>query len=413
MFKRKLLAICLLFAVSATCGAQTVIRRDLTITGDTLFSGAVSSKIDTITSSATLDKHGTVLVDASSAAVTVNLPTISGNAGRIYAIKAINATNTVTIDPAGAETIAGSATKTLILNEVAVIQASSTGWVIVSDAGVSGGGGADGNIVQNGITATVADQLLTQDFNGSRQIWNSLKRLDINVGGTLTTDDINIISTNANGEIKILGDGDLYLEAERFAELRSNGIGGSTSVIADGSFVHLRAPYVEIDQLGTTTPGILRFLDNTGGQYVSVQSPGTLAGNLSLIWFATLPPATTTKMVTLDSGGQLAWQDIPAGGGGTNRKAGQDNLGALSGTQVVNFSTGTYDNKLMTVNGNLTLSFIFTTPGEYHLILAMDAGGGHTITLPTLSGTVAPINNDSDARNHIQLYYDGTTTYVY
>src|SRR5690606_41649235 len=59
---------------------------------------------------------GTVLVDTSSTAVTVTLPTAVGQSGRIYTIKDATGdaeTNNITIDGDGSETIDGAAGYTI------------------------------------------------------------------------------------------------------------------------------------------------------------------------------------------------------------------------------------------------------------------------------------------------------------
>ena len=102
--------------------------------GRNRFGGAMEQQITTISSTTTLDAtHCTVLVDASSAAITVNLPAASGRVGRIYNIKRIdNSVNTVTIDGNASETIDGATTQTLITQwSTMTIQSNGTGWYIL------------------------------------------------------------------------------------------------------------------------------------------------------------------------------------------------------------------------------------------------------------------------------------------
>lgn len=82
----------------------------------------------------TLDEtHRTVLIDATAAARTVTLPTAASAKHRVYTVKKIDASaNTVTIDPAGAETIDGVATQVLTTQWQAFkIQSDGTAWFIV------------------------------------------------------------------------------------------------------------------------------------------------------------------------------------------------------------------------------------------------------------------------------------------
>lgn len=77
-----------------------------------------------------------ILVDASAAAVTISLPTASGNAGLTYVIKKIDSSgNNVTIDPNGTETIDGATTVTLSSQySYRMIVSDGTNWVVVSAA---------------------------------------------------------------------------------------------------------------------------------------------------------------------------------------------------------------------------------------------------------------------------------------
>jgi len=80
-----------------------------------------------------LDTDYVILVNATSGAITVNLPTAVGREGRIYNIKRINTNaNLVTIDGAGAETIDNTATKVLALPyTAATIYSDNANWWII------------------------------------------------------------------------------------------------------------------------------------------------------------------------------------------------------------------------------------------------------------------------------------------
>jgi len=81
-----------------------------------------------------LATDNTILVDASSGAVTVNLPTAASITGKRYTIKAIDATNNVTVDGDGSETIEGVLNKTLNGDdEFVTVESDGAGWVIVSE----------------------------------------------------------------------------------------------------------------------------------------------------------------------------------------------------------------------------------------------------------------------------------------
>jgi hypothetical protein len=78
----------------------------------------------------------TELVDCSSGARTITLPTAASASGRVYVIKKIDATgNAVTIDGDGSETIDGATTQTLSSQyDAMMIQSDGTEWWILSSS---------------------------------------------------------------------------------------------------------------------------------------------------------------------------------------------------------------------------------------------------------------------------------------
>ena len=79
------------------------------------------------------DNDYVVLVNATAAPATVNLPTAVGKLGRVYNIKRISTNaNAVTIDAFGAQTIDQTATKTLVLPYTAVtLYSDDANWWII------------------------------------------------------------------------------------------------------------------------------------------------------------------------------------------------------------------------------------------------------------------------------------------
>jgi hypothetical protein len=75
----------------------------------------------------------TALVDASSGAITISLPAVAGEVGRVYIIKKTDATaNTVTIDANASETIDGQLTQTISSQYSFIkIQSNGIGWHII------------------------------------------------------------------------------------------------------------------------------------------------------------------------------------------------------------------------------------------------------------------------------------------
>jgi hypothetical protein len=97
--------------------------------------GATGTSIVTIATTTTLDiTNSTVLCNATSGAITVNLPTASSTTGRIYVIKKIDSSaNAVTIDGSGAETIDGATTVSLSAQwNYRSIQSNGTSWFIIA-----------------------------------------------------------------------------------------------------------------------------------------------------------------------------------------------------------------------------------------------------------------------------------------
>lgn len=113
------------FKVGATGNANSTVQ----------VAGSISMTIKTVTADATIDAtDNTILVNASSAAVTLTLPSATGIAGRIYTIKKIagGLDNDVTISPAGSSTIDGG-TSYKIYNDwtFVTLQTDGTNWYII------------------------------------------------------------------------------------------------------------------------------------------------------------------------------------------------------------------------------------------------------------------------------------------
>ncbi|NIG56882.1 hypothetical protein [Chitinophaga sp. Cy-1792] len=112
----------------AMVGATTKPNSTLQVTG------SMALNIRTTTSSATLSAtDNTVLVDATSASLTITLPAASGITGRIYTIKKIGGTidNSVTITPTGG-TIEGGSNYIIYNNYTYVtVQTDGTNWYVI------------------------------------------------------------------------------------------------------------------------------------------------------------------------------------------------------------------------------------------------------------------------------------------
>jgi len=95
--------------------------------------GSFGTNLVTKTADYTADgTDSTIIIDASGANVTITLPAAANCEGRIYNIKAVDITNTATVDGNGAETIDGSATYVFISQyESITIQSDGTEWWII------------------------------------------------------------------------------------------------------------------------------------------------------------------------------------------------------------------------------------------------------------------------------------------
>jgi hypothetical protein len=83
----------------------------VTVTGNTTFGAAVNFPVTSVSTNTTLgNTHFLVLVNATGGAVTITLPSASGNTGRMYVIMKTDASaNSVTIAPTGGQFINGAA----------------------------------------------------------------------------------------------------------------------------------------------------------------------------------------------------------------------------------------------------------------------------------------------------------------
>lgn len=81
---------------------------------------------------------GLILVDATSGAITITLPTAATSVGRVYTVQKIDGgANAVTVDGAGAETIGGAATKALADQYDSItIACNGTAWYVLATVGL-------------------------------------------------------------------------------------------------------------------------------------------------------------------------------------------------------------------------------------------------------------------------------------
>lgn len=118
-------------SATGTPSASTYLRGDGTWSSITATSGyTISTKTTTYTETATTGDI-VLLADTSSAGFTINLPTAVGNNAKIT-VKKISASNILTIDANGTETIDGGLTAQLKVNYASITMVSNgTNWYII------------------------------------------------------------------------------------------------------------------------------------------------------------------------------------------------------------------------------------------------------------------------------------------
>jgi len=99
--------------------------------------GQITKPISTVTSTYTIgEDDSTILADATSAALAVNLPPASANAGRILTVKKIDSVtgHAVTITPNGTDTLDGASTKVITTQwQVVTVQAEGSVWYVIGN----------------------------------------------------------------------------------------------------------------------------------------------------------------------------------------------------------------------------------------------------------------------------------------
>lgn len=80
-----------------------------------------------------------------------------------------------------------------------------------------------------------------------------------------------------------------------------------------------------------------------------------------------------------------------------------------SGAITVDFDAGTHERKLITLNGNVSITLAAINPGTYWCGFKQDATGGRTVTwTTTVSGAEQTLRTGANEYTLQRLYYDGT-----
>lgn len=100
-------------------------------------------------------------------------------------------------------------------------------------------------------------------------------------------------------------------------------------------------------------------------------------------------------------------QTPPCKEGAAARKVEFDTLPA-EGTQTISFWQGEYDNKIVVLDDDATLTLDASAPGVYELIIRSDSATPRTVTWGTaINGSPATAIPDA-VGVHVTLVYDGT-----
>ena len=111
-------------------GGPSYFRQGLQVSGSLTGSGGFYLPYSAQTGAYTVTENDYVIA-ATSGTFTITLPTAAGIAGRMYVFKN-NGTGSVTVDPAGAETIDGYTTAILKPGHSCItIQSNGTNWIAI------------------------------------------------------------------------------------------------------------------------------------------------------------------------------------------------------------------------------------------------------------------------------------------
>jgi len=123
---------------ASTTRSATIFAANSTLINTTIdakWEMGMSKAIATVSANTTLNTtHYTVLVNAATAGITITLPAVASNSGRVYTIKKIDSSaNTVTIDGSGTEKIDGANTATLSAQwNSRTIHCDGSAWYVIA-----------------------------------------------------------------------------------------------------------------------------------------------------------------------------------------------------------------------------------------------------------------------------------------
>lgn len=234
---------------------------------------------------------------------------------------------------------------------------------------------------------------------------------DGNSGQVLTTDGTGVLSWTTNGAGDVVGPASSTTNAiPTFSDTtgkliqNNSGVTISSGVVTATGFsgplngtVGATTPTTGVfTQVDITAQGDLRLQDTTGGEYVALQAPGTLASSYTL----TLPvdDGTSGQALITDGSGVLSWTSITPGGG--------DVTGPASSTDN---AVARFDGTTGKIIQNSAVTIADTTGditgGAYNKV---------TITAPATSATLTIANGKTlTANNSLTLAGTDATTQTF
>lgn len=247
---------------------------------------------------------------------------------RVITIGSTTSNTSVAVTSGGTGGILIDSDDTLLLDSDGILQLNSSGGTIdVGNDGINqniniGTGGVRTIQIGQATSTEVQVDAITIDLNAVAG--------GAHIDATATS---NITTTGASSDIDISAGRTVDIDAVTSVTIDATSAGGSVTIQTGTGAVN-------ITNSDASTSGLLRLQDNTGGQYVQIQTPATLAGNVDFV----LPPneGTAGFVLQTDGLGTSTWVAAAAGAGGSTGvlSGGLLTVGSPTSTYTVSDGTG-------------------------------------------------------------------------
>lgn len=253
----------------------------------------------------------------------------TGVASHIITVGNTAANTAVIIRSGGGGDLTIDSDDTLLLDSDGVLQLNSSAGTI--DIG-------NDSINQNINMGTGGIRSIQIGQAASTEVQIDAVNIDLNAGAGGTHFDATATSnfsvTGASSDLAISAGRTVDIDAVASVTIDATSVGGSVTLQSGTGAIN-------ITNSDANTSGLLRLQDNSGGQYVEMRTPATLAGNIDFI----LPPDEGTPGFVLrtDGSGVSTWVAAAAGAGGSTGvlSGGVLTVGAPTSTYSVTDGTGT------------------------------------------------------------------------